>query len=87
MKSPVKSFAEPGHHYAFVLLHSGLWCNQGMVPDNNRAPFVKEWTQGATLHGKYVKPKGSRVAFVPFCFQGSNIMSDSDIYSFATHTE
>lgn len=81
MKSPTlpnaRTYAESGHHYCFTLTAHG-WRNQGMVPDNNRAPFVTDYKS---------REGTSRVAFVPFCFTGKANMTDSEIYSFATHSE
>lgn len=72
MKEKIRHQAEQGYHYCYVLVAAG-WLNQGMVPDNNRQPFIDE----------YKAKIGKRVAFVPFCFAGNNLMNDSEIYSYA----
>lgn len=77
MKNRTKHFSEvKGTQYAYVLTKHG-WRNQGMVADNNRQPFIDE----------YKAKVGSRVAFVPFCWEDSpNVMTDSDIYSYASRS-
>ncbi len=66
-------YADKGHHYCFVLTANG-WRNQGMVPDNNRQPFIEEYKQ----------TKGTQVAFVPFCWSDDpNVMTDSHIKEFS----
>lgn len=72
MNTQNKVYPEAGHHYCYVLTPHG-WHNQGMVPDNDRQPFIEE----------YKRTKGTRVAFVPYCFEGNNLMTDSQIYSFS----
>lgn len=49
--------ADAGHHYCFLLSPQG-WRNQGMVPDNNRAPFIAEYI---------ARPGITRIAFSRFC--------------------
>lgn len=71
-----RTYAEKNHHYCYALNNRGLWMNQGMVPDNNRERFITEY-----------KSKGfTRCAFVPFCVTGNNLLSDSQIYSYAEAT-
>ncbi len=71
-----KTFAQNGFSYCFVLTKNG-WRNQGMTPDNNRIPFITEYKQS----------KGSRVCFIPFCWSDNpNVMSDSDVYSYADYS-
>ena len=73
MTSNPKTHADPGWHYCFVRTVHG-WRNQGMVPDDNRGPFIAE----------YMERKGDAVAFVPFCWTNRpNVMTDSQIHSYA----
>lgn len=73
MSDKNKTFAEAGHCYCYTLEENG-WRNHGMVPDNNRGPFIAEY-----------KLRGAKwVCFIPFCWTyRPNVMSDSEIFSYA----
>lgn len=81
----VKTWASKGYQFCFVLTPTG-WRNQGMVQNDNRAPFIKEYL-GAALDPVTKKPipaKGTRVCFIPFCWgHNPNTMIDSQVHSYA----
>lgn len=75
--SAKKSFATSGHCYAFGLYRSG-WYNMGMVADNKRDWWADFWRSNKSESGGHTQGQcAARVAFVPFCFEGSNFISSA----------
>lgn len=78
----IKHQSLAGHHYAFCLTRIG-WVNQGMIDDTKRDFYANHFfVNGDTAN----KDKVSAVAFLPYCIEGSNFVTQHEVETDSVQT-
>ena len=67
-----------GHTYAFRLLPIG-WVNAGMIADDKRSWWANYYKTTPQLGGCGVDAVAAKVAFMPYCVDGSNFVTAEQV--------